>query len=712
MKTAPTNWNNIVSGGDYKYECKLNVAGVDVFQSGIYKMEINGSAIGEKSASIGYAIAGEINVELRIVERDDPDADINGGTLIWTDGDSASGGIFWSGGDNEDGGTLIGIFIPKMAKLIPYIRVVDNASGDTSGWLKMGEYFIDTREKDVKNGKFSAHGYDAMLKAEQTYFPSVTSGSMKAHAIVDEIAALIGVNVNNNTWTALRQVQYDVPYYAGQYTAREMLGYIAAAYYGSFIINDSNELSLIRLTTVGSNFDIGAKAKGFEVSEEALTYDKIVIVIDPQEEITAGTGDKVLEFDCPFGTQAMANTILSALSNYSYRGYKVDTAVISPLYELGDRVTVKGNTSQIFKRTLHFNVLMASTLEAPYSEEIQHEFIYKRAEERKIERLAANTQSEFSIMANQISSKVSQTDYNGNEIASLINQNATTIAIQASKINLNGAVTANDYFKILNDGTFQANKGEIGDLVLENGVLTATMRFPHTYTSADVTAAYQFATTSSTPTAEDYELYDIDEDGYIDYADYLKIANAVNNNDGIISYIVKIDPTDQHKTISLTLGDSTSDPSIYLGLNRARIGVLGTSNIEYAGRKIVDIVSEQGVQVDVSTSPETVLWSYRIWLDGTKECWYRKSGTVSMSAWGSGYCSPQQLLPNYPFTFTKYPKVVMTAQVANGAGWVVPNYTDYSTTNAGSFYIASFESGSKNYTVNVYAIGDSENTPL
>ncbi|MFJ7646943.1 phage tail protein [Lysinibacillus sp. NPDC097279] len=40
----------------------------------------------------------------------------------------------------------------------------------------------------------------------------------------------------------------------------------------------------------------------------------------------------------------------------------------------------------------------------------------------------------------QISQKVSTTDYNGNTIASLINQTSTTINIQASKINLVGAV--------------------------------------------------------------------------------------------------------------------------------------------------------------------------------------------------------------------------------------------------------------------------------
>lgn len=43
--------------------------------------------------------------------------------------------------------------------------------------------------------------------------------------------------------------------------------------------------------------------------------------------------------------------------------------------------------------------------------------------------------------ATQIATRVATTDYNGNEIASRINQSATTIQLDASKINLNGFVT-------------------------------------------------------------------------------------------------------------------------------------------------------------------------------------------------------------------------------------------------------------------------------
>ena len=580
MRTAPTNWSTIVAGGNYKYECKINVAGVDVLQSGIYELSINGSAIGQDAASIGYAIAGEIDISLHIEDRDDPDVNLDGGTFIWTDGDNADGGSFWSGGIDADGGTFIGIYIPKMAKLIPYVRVVDEGNGNVSGWLKMGEYFIDTREKDVKNGKFKAHGYDAMLKAEQTYLPSVTDQPMPTVDIVSEIATMIQVSIESSTFTALGVTPYSVPYYAGQYTAREMLGYIAAAYGGSFIIDEEGRLKLIRLTDSPATIDIGAKAASFDISEETLSYDKVTIVIDATHAITSGSGNSELEFDCPFGTQAMADRLLSNLGGYQYRGYSAGTAVITPRYQLGDAVLIKGNRLQIFKRALRFNALMASDLEAPYSEELQHEFTYEPSTERKIERYYNQVQSEFSVQASEIASKVSETDFTGNTVVSKINQNATTVAIEASKINLNGAVTANDYFKILTDGTFQANRGEVGDLVLEDGKLMATFN-KGTYYNVDVLRADAIAIGQIEPTERDYERYDLNGDGVISEEDVDFIRYAIENYDGKIEVSTIINPR------------TTSDIAVFSVMDKeTSIGLAGvkTNAVTIGGHKVDNFV--------------------------------------------------------------------------------------------------------------------------
>jgi phage minor structural protein len=53
----------------------------------------------------------------------------------------------------------------------------------------------------------------------------------------------------------------------------------------------------------------------------------------------------------------------------------------------------------------------------------------------------SNAEATLTIHANEINQRVTYTDYNGNEIASRINQTATTIKIEASKVELSGYVT-------------------------------------------------------------------------------------------------------------------------------------------------------------------------------------------------------------------------------------------------------------------------------
>lgn len=689
MKTAPTNWATIVAGENYKYECKINVAGVDVLQSGIYELSINGSAIGQEAASIGYAVAGEIDVSLHIEEREDPDINLDGGTFIWTNGDNADGGSFWSGGIDADGGTFIGIYIPKMAPLIPYIRVVDEGNGNVSGWLKMGEYFIDTREKDVKNGKFRAHGYDAMLKAEQTYFPSVTSGSMTAKAIVEEIAVLIGTTVHVGTNLILTAKTYNVPYYAGQYTAREMLAYIAAAYCGTFIIDEYGKLKLVRLVDAGTAVDIGAKAASLELSEETLSYDKVTIVIDSTHAVTSGSGNSELEFDCPFGTQDMADTILAWLSNYTYRGYSAGTAVITPLCQLGDSVTIKGNTLQILKRGLKFNALMASDLEAPYSEEIQHEFVYEPATERKIERYYNNVQSEFSIQASEIASKVSETDFTGNTVVSKINQTATTVAIEASKINLNGAVTANDYFKILANGTFQANRGEIGDLVLEDGTLVAICGNPHTYTASDIARIDDILLGGVTPTQEDYDLYDVDDDGEITDLDKAIIQVAINDYGGDITSRTVINPRTAGEMISVSANG-----------NRTTLGVDGvkTNALEVDGNRVASVITSMfkgaGLHLGYGYSDGTKMFSGKVNL-----------GSVTFDtshSWGYSYYVSFSY--TFPLGLTLRDTFSVTASAQSNGGLIAVTIQNITTTGFDG-YVWSPKAETRTVTIHYWVSG-------
>ena len=71
-----------------------------------------------------------------------------------------------------------------------------------------------------------------------------------------------------------------------------------------------------------------------------------------------------------------------------------------------------------------------------------------------VEGTVTTMRSELDVLPGEISSKVSSTDFNGNNIVSRINQTATTITIDASKINLVGKVTFSMFGDTIVEGNY------------------------------------------------------------------------------------------------------------------------------------------------------------------------------------------------------------------------------------------------------------------
>ena len=139
--------------------------------------------------------------------------------------------------------------IPKQARLVPYVRLTDGVR--YSEWIQKGVFYLDTRQKkeDGTNiEKLVIHGYDAMLKAEQTYPASKLSWPAKDIDVVREIAEFLDVSVDSRT-AALMTWGYWIQYPA-EYSCREVLGYIAAMYAGCFVMSDLGELRLVALNEI------------------------------------------------------------------------------------------------------------------------------------------------------------------------------------------------------------------------------------------------------------------------------------------------------------------------------------------------------------------------------------------------------------------------------------------------------------------------------
>lgn len=601
MRTSPNNWDNIVDSGNFHYETKVTIEGRTYGEDDIIRLTRTISAMGsEVFPSVGAAIAGELEIELR----------------------------------NSNNGAVYNV--SRRATLIPYIRVADD-DGQYSDWLKKGEYFIDTREIDKQSGNIIFHCFDAMLKTEQPYYqtegviyshgrltlqnvyatyengrvtlyPSsiyggyaggrltldldMSAGTWTADIVVADIAAQIGIDVNIRTVQDLGNRAILVPNYAGNYTMRELLQFIAVAYGGNFIINDEGELAFVFLSTlpipdvfdagtiqpwtegtvldfgriepwdeitefyggiitpwnadaaVPDVIDIGKHAQTFERDFIIPEYGKIIINVNDTDAYVSGEGDTVLELECPFASQQIADILYMRLGTYIYVPFHAGRALLTPLFEFGDEVVIDSVNVKPYNIVETFNQLLPMDLSAESAEEINHEYEYESPEEREIKRLSANTMAEFSVLNDRIESKVSSTDYDGRTIASLINQSAESVTIDASHINLNGVVTANENFKINDDGSFEANKGTIGYLTIQDGVLTATYIKTYTYTNADLTRIQQIIQGTVTPTDDDFEKYDLNGDGVISALDYVRLKKVVDDYEGVVECTVTIDAQD------------------------------------------------------------------------------------------------------------------------------------------------------------------------
>lgn len=141
--------------------------------------------------------------------------------------------------------------IPRQAQIEVYMRL--RLGEQVSEWVPKGVFFFSTRKTDRVTGVLSVHGYDAMLKAEETWLDSSYDSKtwpMPAATAVADIAARMGVAVDSRTvLDAAFPMQYPVDD-KGDMTMREALGRIAVANAGNWTITDEGKLLLVGLNSM------------------------------------------------------------------------------------------------------------------------------------------------------------------------------------------------------------------------------------------------------------------------------------------------------------------------------------------------------------------------------------------------------------------------------------------------------------------------------
>lgn len=182
---------------------------------------------------------------------------------------------------------------------------------------------------------------------------------------------------------------------------------------------------------------IGSNAVSFQSTGKTQTIDGVVLVVDEGTEYRAGDqSGYVLELECPYGTQAMADALMEKMRGQSYEGFETAGAKLPMEAELGDGVTVKGMYGPLVRRRVQFVGDLASDISAPVGGDTDHEFGYTDPTQRAIERKAAQTRSYIDKQADAIKigveedlgGQISEIDVKVGEITSTVEKQGEAVS--------------------------------------------------------------------------------------------------------------------------------------------------------------------------------------------------------------------------------------------------------------------------------------------
>lgn len=243
---------------------------------------------------------------------------------------------------------------------------------------------------------------------------------------------------------------------------------------------------------------VGQKALSLTEYEKKAPISGVILWVDDENCYEAGdeTGT-VIEQDCPYASQQMADNLLATLQGYSYQGLEANGAKMSPIAELGDGMTVAGLYTQLAYQNIRFSTGEVMDMAAPGSDETLHEYktegettknfnhqiaqtrslISKTSEEilLKVESEINGLSSSFSVQLQSITGRIDGLDGDFAEMS--LTLDGLTVTDSTGKTVINGSMiqTSNLYVKAANiNGTLTANQinltGAITWVDLDSGV--------------------------------------------------------------------------------------------------------------------------------------------------------------------------------------------------------------------------------------------------
>lgn len=163
-------------------------------------------------------------------------------------------------------------------------------------------------------------------------------------------------------------------------------------------------------------FHLANRAKNIKGTPSYQPYSMVRIIVGEDENgnqlvYEAGNDSaRVLEITNPYGTQALANSILQRLSGFQYTPFTADGALINPAAELGDGVSVGDVYSFVASAETTLSPIMSATISAVEDGELNHEYPYETRESKEIARKFNGISTTFNVKLGEISTTIEDMD--------------------------------------------------------------------------------------------------------------------------------------------------------------------------------------------------------------------------------------------------------------------------------------------------------------
>jgi hypothetical protein len=255
-----------------------------------------------------------------------------------------------------------------MSNVDLYIRM--NGDSGPTEWLPQGKFYIDTRKKSGLATVLEC--YDKVLMMESSFVieGETLTYPMAMSTALSTICTRLSLTFANPTAI---QSGFNIEY-PNDLTMREVLGYIADANGGNFILNDSGDLQLV-IPANGTSVATASYVNLYDDNDEQ-TFDKVIMYYNDTDGFESGTGINEFVDNNIWATQAIADHVLSVLTGYTHKPYTGSKVYVDPAIELGDTLTLGGTDYVLFNSVITYGGNVVMDIGAPGETELNHEYPY------------------------------------------------------------------------------------------------------------------------------------------------------------------------------------------------------------------------------------------------------------------------------------------------------------------------------------------------